>query len=166
MAEKKYLTKNYLEKLIKKEKTAFGLSDGIAEKTIYHRVYKYRNNDSYDGSDMSSCARGLKSPLAKIKEVLITMCIQIGCFCQPLKASEGVQLANSLIEKTGVQEQLVKFQKKHTGMTDTNPMLGKVGKGYWQGFNRCHGHRLVSRRGKRFACSRADWSKAIYFKQM
>jgi hypothetical protein len=44
--------------------------------------------------------------------------------------------------------------------------LGKVGTGWWNGFIRRHGHRLVTKRGERFATDRANWSKKSYISQM
>jgi hypothetical protein len=46
-------------------------------------------------------------------------------------------------------------------------MLGKVGTGWWNGFIRRHGHRLVvTKRVERFATDRANWSKKSYISQM
>ena len=106
---------------------------------MYNRVYRYKRSD-YDGSSTASSIPGTASPLAKIEEAIIAICIQMGRFRQPLETNEGISLANSLIEGTEVQKGLVKFQKENCGMTNTNRMLGKVGAGYWAGFNRQHRH--------------------------
>jgi hypothetical protein len=48
----------------------------------------------------------------------------------------------------------------------TSDQLGKVSRSYWKLFMRRNSHRLVTRKGERFASNRADWSKFSYIKQM
>mmetsp|Transcript_22972 Transcript_22972/g.49620 ORF Transcript_22972/g.49620 Transcript_22972/m.49620 type:complete len:94 (-) Transcript_22972:239-520(-) len=43
---------------------------------------------------------------------------------------------------------------------------GTVTKGWWRGFNSRYRHRLVKRRGEKFACNRSDWTKLPNIVQM
>ena len=82
-------------------------------------------------------------------------------FIKLLTSSEGLELANSLIEGTSSQKQLQEFQKVRK-QTPT----GKLGQKYWTGFLKQHAIQLTTKQGQHFAANRSDWSKRSYVKQM
>ena len=90
----------------------------------------------------------------------------MGNCCQPLTASEGLQLMNSFIKDRQLQETLINFKRQRRMVNHLGEVLGKVGLKYWKLFMQRNAHRLVTKRGERFTCNRADWSKLSYFKQM
>ena len=64
---------------------------------------------------------------------------------------------NDLIQGTSVQVELVAFQKTHKlGKQDFE--YGTVTKNWWRGFMERHGHKIVTKRGEKFALNRADWT--------
>jgi hypothetical protein len=139
-----------LDRLITKKKTEYGLEKDyhISKETIQTRMKRKNPEPAY-----------LKSSLAAAEETLVELCIQMGNARQPLKPSEGLQLMNSLIQDRQLQRELIAFKKARRGMGQGNKFperLGEVGKGYWKGFMRRHGHWLVTKRGESFASSRND----------
>jgi hypothetical protein len=89
----------------------------------------------------------------------------MGKIRQPLTVSETVDLANSLIKGSEHQEKLIRWKQIRNPEQPLSTM-GSVGYGWFQGFKRRHGDKLVTKRGERFAVDCADWSKHIYMKQM
>jgi hypothetical protein len=151
--------KGYLTNLIRQKKKDLGVSETyyIAEKTIHTRLNVKRLEPNHPG---------VESPLLSAEETLVQICIAMGNCRQPLTASEGLQLMNSLIKDRELQEKLVTFKRQRRMENHLGEVVGEVGKKYWKLFMKRNAHRLVTKRGERFACNRADWSKLSYFKQM
>jgi hypothetical protein len=156
---KKYAPTGYLTKLIAETKVKFGLPAGfyISKNTIRSRVKRKNAEPSIT-----------MSPIHAAEESLIQLCLMMGKVRQPLTPTEGIQLMNSLIKDRELQSELIEYKRRrcHLGQGNYPERLGEVGRGYWYGFIRRHSHRLVTKRGERFALSRSDWSKFSYIKQM
>jgi hypothetical protein len=148
------VSKGYLRKLIRDTKLDLGISENyyIAEKTIFTRLSVKRLNPSHPG---------VESPLLPAEESLVQICIAMGNARQPLTPTEGLHLMNSLIKDSELQEKLISFKRQRRLGNS-----GEVGRSYWTLFMRRNAHRLVTKRGERFASNRADWSKMSYIKQM
>ena len=87
----------------------------------------------------------------------------MGKIRQPLTCDEAIAIMNDLITETEMSESLTHFQKAHTSNSGS---LGCVGKNWWQGFNKRHTSQIASKKGEKFASSRADWTKLSNIKQM
>mmetsp|Transcript_31728 Transcript_31728/g.67253 ORF Transcript_31728/g.67253 Transcript_31728/m.67253 type:complete len:115 (+) Transcript_31728:309-653(+) len=87
----------------------------------------------------------------------------MGKIRQPLSVKEGIELMNSLIVGTNMQKNVVNFQMERNLCSDE---YGRVGKGWWRGFLRRNGHRIVTQRGEKFAVHRSDWTTFDNIKQM
>ena len=100
-----------------------------------------------------------------VEHTIIVIAIQMGKIRQPLNVKETIQVANDLIKKTDHQAELVEFQKaRHLGTELFKH--GSLTKNWWLGFMRRHGHKIVTNRGERFACNRAEWTTLPNIKQM
>jgi hypothetical protein len=158
-ADVTYAPKGYLIKLIDEKKEEFGLPEDyyISTDTIRSRV-KRKNPEPNRQT----------SPIQAAEESLIQLCLTMGKVRQPLTPTEGIHLMNSLIKDRQLQVDLVDYkkQRRDLGQGKYPERLGEVGRGFWYGFMKRHAHRLVTKRGERFASSRADWSKFHYIKQM
>jgi hypothetical protein len=53
----------------------------------------------------------VSSPIEEAEEALVELCIAMGNIRQPLMATEGLQLMNSLIKDQPVQEKLKEFKR-------------------------------------------------------
>ena len=74
---------------------------------------------------------------------------------QLLIVYKGIQLINSLIKETNLQYDVIKFlQIQNFG--NIGFKFGKVGKGWWQGFLKRNGEKIVTKMGKKFVSDRLD----------
>ena len=55
--------------------------------------------------------RGVKSPLHSVEESICEILIEIGKIRQPLSVIESIELVNSLIKGSDVEEELIAFKK-------------------------------------------------------
>lgn len=101
--------------------------------------------------------RGTASPVEAVEEYPVGIAIEMGRIRQPLNCNEALVLMNSFIEGTETQEKLSEFQKARKVATDEFEYY-KLTHGWWHCFLRRNAHRLVTKRGERFASSRCDWT--------
>ena len=80
---------------------------------------------------------------------------------QCLNPSKGLQLDNSLIKGTKIQEELVEWKKRNTPDN-----TGALGIGYLHGFLRRNRTKLVSRRGQKYELNRQNWTTFANFRYM
>ncbi len=72
---------------------------------------------------------------------------------------------NSLIDGTNFQKDVVEFQMaRQLGWEAFE--YGEIGKGWWRGFLRRNGHRIVTQRGEKFAVDRSNWTTLDNISQM
>ena len=108
--------------------------------------------------NLSPTHAGTLSPIHEAEKALVIISIQMGKIRQPLSCAEGVALMNDLIKDTPMQDALKEFQMvRYLGRPEFE--YGTLTQGWWKGFKHRNGHLVVSKRGERFACSRADWTK-------
>ncbi len=72
---------------------------------------------------------------------------------------------NSLINGTHFQKEVVEFQMAQKLGQDVFS-YGEVGKGWWQGFLKRNGHRIVTQCGEKFTVDRSDWTTLDNISQM
>jgi hypothetical protein len=153
----------FLKSLVSSKWDEYGLTEfddtkiEVSCETIRNRVK--RNNN------LCTWKRGPGSPLSDIEDLIVDICISMGKIRQPLTVGETIDLANSLIEGKEQQQKLVLWKMRSNPDLPLEAM-GRIGYGWFQGFKKRHGSRLVTKRGERFATDRADWSKYTYIKQM
>ena len=80
----------------------------------------------------------------------------MGKIRQPLTCEEAIAIMNDLISETEMAESLANFQKACTSSSES---YGSVGKKWWHGFKKRHISLISSKKGEKFALSRADWTK-------
>ncbi len=145
----------YLTRLIDEKKSEFGVKCRISSKTIHSRIQK----------GLLTAHHGAQSPLAKVEEALVQICIQMGKICQPLSCFEAVALMNDMVEKTGTKQKLIEFQQSRRPGT-LSFEKGQVTSGWWRGFLRRHEDKLVTKQGEKFALNRSDWMSLPNIRQM
>ncbi len=111
---------------------------------------------------------GTPSPMASIESHIVALMGQMAKLRQPLNVAEGLALANSLIEGTNWEEDLISFKKKRgwkqfTTDGQRKPLLGKK---WYKGFWKRYGHLLEKKRGQKFSKDCAEWSIHRNFVQM
>ncbi len=74
----------------------------------------------------------------------------MGKIHQPLNCTEAIDLMNTIIKGTGIQQALANFQRSRS-LGNDEFQHGRVTKGWWKGFLKRHGHEIVTKRGKKIA---------------
>ena len=59
------------------------------------------------------------SPLEEAKKAMVELCIQMGTIRQPLTLNKGIELMNSLIAKTDLQDNVKNFNTPESLATKT-----------------------------------------------
>ena len=98
--------------------------------------------------------RGCATLMSGVEPQLVTLILAMAQARRCLRASECLSLANDLIKGTEVEKKIIERKKKRSERYDDNsPVLGKK---YWQLFNKRWKHKLVTRRGQKFALERSN----------
>ena len=154
--QKKRCPKGFLADLIAEKKTKYEVSSDIAIKTIRSRTHRNKLDPKH---------QGVGSPLEEAEKALVAICNQMGKIRQPVNVREGIALMTDLIKGTTMKEELKEFQiARKLGSKDFD--YGTISRSWWRGFMRRHGHKVVSKRGEKFACVRADWTKTSNLQNM
>ena len=124
-------------------KCTHGAPGPISCDTVHSRIKRGRLTVRYGGT---------RSPVEQVEEYLVGISIEMAKIRQPLNCNEALALMNSFLEGTEKQEKLSEFQKARKVATDEHE-YGKVTSGWWHGLLKKNEHRLVARRGERFASS-------------
>lgn len=165
--EKKRTSPGFLTELIHTKWEAYGLNVGTSTDTCQNSMVSSETirNRANACKDPFANHPGTNSPLAPIEEAICDILIQMGRIRQPLSVTESINLANSLIKGSEIQNSLIEFKKQHYKNSPLE-QCGRIDYGWWIGFMRRFEHRLVTKRGERFEANRSDWSKEVYIKQM
>lgn len=117
--------KGSLLNIITQTKEDYGLTSfDISKQTIHSHIKR---------NLLSAPHYGIKSPLYKIKSVIVEMIIAMGNMRQPLTSMEGLQLVKSFIKESAYEKKVIEFKVKRGWSNDrTNP--GEVGMSYWRNF--------------------------------
>jgi hypothetical protein len=161
LSEGRRMKKNELDELIKEKSEEYQLTDITISKSLIRQRVKRNKAICQPHS-------GTKTPMAPVEKYIVTLMEQMAKMRQPLNISEGLSLANSLIEGTEWEDVVVEF-KRNRGWNpiDENgnrkPVLGqKWYKNFWQR----HSHLLEKKRGHKFSKDRSEWSVHRNFVQM
>jgi len=147
------VSKGSLKRLISRKKEEFGLGHDciIPIETIWTQVKN--KNFAVD------CCGGHDSPLKELEDTIVDFLIAMSHCCQPLTTSKSLVLVNSLIQGTKYQSIVAEFQSKYcAGMMKATTKKGEARAHFWQNFMQQNSHRIVNKRGEKFAPSCTDWS--------
>ena len=143
-----------LRDLIKSVKSARHIKADISSSAIRRRVHRNRLVNHH-------IAGGQVSPLLKIEPLIVEIILQMARIRQCLCPSKGLQLVNSIIKGTKMQEELIKWKQ-----TNTPNDCGTVGVGYWKSFLKRNKTKIVSRRGQKYELNRQNWTTYANFVHM
>ena len=130
------MPKPFLDDLI--QQLEFDITQNIPKNTIHNCISSKNLNPLHPGT---------KSPLDTAEEALAQICIQMCKIRQPLL----------LINKTNLQHDLINFEKTRK-LCNEGFKYGDNEKGWWKGFKKRHGDKMVTSRGEKFAINRSDWT--------
>ena len=143
-----------LKDVIKTVKSIRGVTADISPDAIRRRIHRKKLTSHH-------VAGGQVTPLMRIEPVVVEIILQMARIRQCLCPSKGLELVNSLIKGTPLQEELVQWKSRNTP-NDT----GTVGVGYWRNFLKRHKTSIVSKRGQKYELNRQNWTTYANFVNM
>jgi hypothetical protein len=134
--EKGRMKKNELERFIEEKKAEKGLTNVCISKSCIRQCF--RNNI------VSAKHCGTPSPMAPIEQYIVSLMQQMTKMHQALNVSEGLSLANFLVEGTEWENKIVEFKSKRgwkpfAADGSKNPIQGAA---WYNGFWKRHGHEI------------------------
>jgi hypothetical protein len=155
------MKKNELSTLIEQKKEAHELINvDVSCSLIRQRVRKNK----------SICPphAGTESPMALVEKSIVSLMEQMAKMHQPLNISEGLSLANSLVEGTEWEKAIVDFKTKRgwNPFDEKGEKKAVLGQKWYKNFWKRHSHLLERKKGHKFSKDRAEWSIYHNFVQM
>ena len=95
---------------------------------------------------------GAETLMASVEPHLVELICAMGEIRRCLTASVAVALANDLIHGTETEKQIIQWKKKRNEYNNNSPVLDRK---WWQLFKKRWAHRLVTKRGQKFALDRS-----------
>jgi hypothetical protein len=153
---KSILPRNNLTNIIKKATEKYGLEEGeLKTNTLKGR---FRSTIS-----LYANGRGVNSPMHRVEKLVVSMILRRAAMRQPYTVQECLELANSLIDKSVTQVQLVQWKRKMLGRHFKEDNAGRVGLKWWRNFVRCIKCHLSIGKAVRFDMKRNEWCKSENF---
>ena len=137
---KNEITEIYHKKKVEAAKKSSRLEPGVLDHIIQSVKLKRKTTENISSSAIRKrserhslvnhhVARGQVSPLLRIEPVIVEIILQMARIRQCLCPSKGLQLVNSIIKGTKIQDELIKWKQ-----TNTPNECGTVGISYWNKF--------------------------------
>ena len=101
-----------------------------------------------------------------LEPMLVELLLQRAKMGYPLQQNEGLAFANSLIQGSDYQKELIKYQKQNVRMKTTNNNIGKLSTKYWRNFLRRNSSVIDNGIPVSQAVCRKEWSTYANFKLM
>ena len=122
-----------------------------------------RNQLKKNSNDLMNSTTGPESPLASIEPYIFQIYLQKARMGQPMQQNEVISLANSLIQGTRHQEQLMHYKKK---LKIQGEGLSVAGTAYWRRFMKRNNHLLDLDTGTTQAVCRKEWNNFLNISKM
>ena len=129
------MKKNELDDFIEQKTKESGLTDvKIKKKSVQQRVYRKRL--------LVARHPGPTSPMKPVEEYIVSILNQMANMRQALCVSEGLALANALIEGTEWEKKVIEFKKKRgwNELDDKGNKKQPLGKKWYKGFFKRNSH--------------------------
>ena len=138
--------KGCLDKIIEQKKKEFGIPDGFEIKKGLIRSRLQRKKPIVNGL-------GPESPMVDAEPQLVELIIRMGRIRRCLTPTQCLHLANDLIKGTEIEARVINFKKK---LFHRDYDSAELGLRYWSGFKKRWSHKLIMKRGQKFALDRAS----------
>lgn len=144
----KSLPKGSAAAIIEEANVKFGLKENnlLNRGTVMSRVNR-KNPKGHAGNPLTS------SPMAAVEPVLAALCLKLVRSCQPLDATDFLDLATSLVAGTETEAKIREHHKKSKA-SNNGPLLSKK---YYHNFLKRHGHLLQSMKASNKDNNRQLW---------
>jgi hypothetical protein len=110
--------------------------------------------------------RDTESPMVGIEGHLLAAILRRAALRQPVSCAEGLELANSLIEGTTTQLDLMAWKKANSKNGPDDDSFRSLGTRYWQNFCRRNRNLISAKKAVRFDSKQDDWCRLDNFEDM
>jgi hypothetical protein len=100
---------------------------------------------------------GPLSPMHEVEAHLLKVILLHGAMHQPVRCGEGLELANSIIEDTMTQLQMIQWKQLHLGKSFREESAATLGQKYWQNFRKRQSREIESKKVVRYDSKWDDW---------
>ena len=130
----KRMRKGQLEEIIQQVKAHKGIKSDILPSAIRRRL-EFNSLRSHHVADEQI------SPLLQMEPTVVEIIRQMARIRQCLTPSKGLQLVNSLLKGTKLQQDLIGYKEND----NSNNVTSTVGRGYWRNFMKRNKDKIVSK---------------------
>ena len=163
IAAKNEITQSYLEMKKKCSEQGEKIPDGWLKKEV-KSVCSKRGIPEYVEKISLSTIRsrtkaiilqggGSETLMASVEPHLVELICAMASIRRCLSTSECIALANDLIAGTELESTIIEWKRKRMEYFEGSPVLGKK---YWVLFRKRWAHKLVTKRGQKFAMDRSN----------
>jgi hypothetical protein len=117
------------------------------------------------GRKVVTAGKGSVSPLIAVEAHFLDVLLQFAAMRQPLTAHGALNMINSMISGSNLQEHVVQWKEKHKVHAEDNDNKHKLGMKYWQNFKKRHPE-INTKRAVKFDSKRNDWCTLENFEKM
>ena len=149
------VSKGTYQSIVEEAEKKFSLDEGsIKVATVVNRLRT--------GRRLVAAGRGNVSPLVAVEAHFLEVILELATMRQPVTASGALNIINSMIASSNLQEEVILWKKTH-GIRGENE--GKLGNHYWVNFKKRHPE-INSKKAVRFDSKRDDWCTYENFEKM
>jgi len=95
--------------------------------------------------------------MLQVEAHLLNIILKLAAMNQPITPTEGLALANSLIEGTSMKEKLKEWKKTHIAHQYIDTESGILTKKYWSNFFRQHEQEMSAKNAVQFDSKWDNW---------
>jgi hypothetical protein len=93
----------------------------------------------------------------EVEAHLLKVILLRGAMRQPFSCGEGLELANSIIEHTVTQLQIIQWKQLYLVKSFREESAATLGQKYWQNFCKRHSREIESNKAVRYDSKQDDW---------
>jgi hypothetical protein len=155
---KKRLKKGLLMEVIRAAKEKYFVDDNISIccGTVRQRVKRNSNSGHV----------GQTSPMLQVEPYLVELIIKLAEMRQPITTSQGLQVANSLINGTSTKKTVIEWKSRNCHAFKTGKGKFELSEGYWRGFMTRNSHLIRAKKAVKFDNKRAQWCNYLNMYEM
>ena len=104
--------------------------------------------------------------MIQVEPYLVELIKKLADMRQPITSSQGLQLANSLINNKSTQKTVIEWKSKNCRAYKTGDGKIELGEGYWRSFLKRNKHLIRTKKAVKFDNKRAEWCNYLNMKLM
>ena len=95
--------------------------------------------------------------MSQVEPYLVELIKKLADMRQPITASQGLQLANSLINNKSTQKKVLEWKSQNCRAYKSGDGKIELGEGYWRSFLKQNKNLIRTKKAVKFDNKRAEW---------